>query len=311
MEPNMESVSLAGLSLEHPVMNAAGTCKRTEDVERLSRSAAAAIVIGSMTVLPREGNSGQVYQQASGGRFSLNSLGLPNGGKDYYMKALPETVKIAHDAGKPLLASAAGFSPSEYAELATLALDAGADLVELNLGCPNVWQGSDQKPIASFNPDLVGEILGEVQEAIGTEKPVSVKLSPYSDPELLTTIAGRIANSPLVKVVTTTNTFPNAFGFDQQGRPLIRVTGQADEALAGLGGPAMKAIGLGQVMQFRKLLPERIQIIGVGGISTGSDIQEYLQVGAIAVQVATAYLRDGQHDENVFSRLLMQWQGIE
>lgn len=286
--------SVAGIQLEHPLMNAAGTCKMIEDVERLSRSATAAIMVGSITMEPRTGNSGDVYW--AGPMFSLNSLGLPNRGAEYYSKAPPEMVRIAHDSGKPLLVSVAGFAPSEYAELASLAVWGGADLVELNLGCPNVWHDGAQKRIACFDAELVDQIQERVLERVGSDAKIAVKISPFSDPFALAEVARVIGESKMVKVVTTVNTFPNTFSFNGE-KPRITPGG----GLAGFAGPAMKPIGLGQVRQLRGLLPNSIEIIGAGGITQGGDIREYRQSGAVAVQVATAYL---ERHEQVFSTLL-------
>ncbi|MEX2029026.1 MAG: tRNA-dihydrouridine synthase [Candidatus Paceibacterota bacterium] len=285
---------VAGLRLEHPLMNAAGTCKMLEEVEKLSRSASAAIMVGSITVEARTGNSGDVYW--AGPMFSLNSLGLPNRGAPYYREMIPKMVAVAHGEGKPLFVSVAGFSPEEYANLAELSFDGGADLVELNLGCPNVWQDSTQKRIACFDPALVAEVLRLVEERVGADAKVSVKISPFSDPFALTEVAQIFDASKLAKVVTTVNTFPNAFSYNGT-KPRITPGG----GLAGFAGPAMKPIGLGQVRQLRSILPEHIQIIGVGGITHGEDIREYQESGAVATQVATAYL---ERHEQVFSSLL-------
>lgn len=285
---------IAGIQLEHPLMNAAGTCRLPEDVKKLSRSASAAIMVGSITVESRTGNAGDVYW--AGPMFSLNSLGLPNRGVSYYRDVIPEMVAVAHGVGKPLFVSVAGFSPEQYAHLAELAFDGGADLVELNLGCPNVWQGHTQKRIACFDPELVAEVLYCVERRVGTDAKVSVKISPFSDPFALAEVAQAIGASKMAKVVTAVNTFPNAFGLSG-AKPVITPGG----GLAGFAGPAMKPIGLGQVRQLRGLLPKRIQIIGVGGITHGQDILEYRASGAAATQVATAYL---ERREQVFSSLL-------
>ncbi|MDO8691281.1 MAG: dihydroorotate dehydrogenase, partial [Dehalococcoidia bacterium] len=147
------AVRLMGLALEHPLMNAAGTCKSLDEVKQLSRASTSAIMVGSITLQERAGNSGNVY--VAGPRFSLNSLGMPNPGASYYEKHLPTMAALAHDAGKPLLVSVAGFTPPEYGELAAVAFDGGADAVELNLGCPNVWQAEQLKPI-DFDPSTSG-----------------------------------------------------------------------------------------------------------------------------------------------------------
>jgi len=103
---------VAGIRLEHPLMNAAGTCKSLQDVKDLSRSASAAVMVGSITMEPRTGNTGDVYW--AGPMFSLNSLSLPNRGAPFYKEVIPEMVACAHDKGKPLFVSVAGFSPEEY-----------------------------------------------------------------------------------------------------------------------------------------------------------------------------------------------------
>ena len=41
--------------------------------------------------------------------------------------------------------------------------------------------------------------------------------------------------------------------------------------------PAIRAIGLGQVSQFRTVLPEHIKIIGAGGINSGRAMLDYLK----------------------------------
>lgn len=285
---------VAGIELEHPIMNAAGTCKSLEDVRELARSVTAAVMVGSITVEPRMGNTGDVYW--AGQMFSLNSLGLPNRGAPYYKEVLSEMATITHGEGKPLFVSVAGFSPEEYASLAELAFHDGADLVELNLSCPNVWAGNTQKRITGFDGELVFETLHYVRKEVGINVRVSAKISPFTDPYALAEIVRTIGQSDVVKVVTAVNTVPNAFSYN--GREARIAPGGG---LAGFAGPALKPIGLGHVRQLRGLLPENVQVIGVGGVTHGQDVWEYRDSGAVVTQVATAYL---ERHEQVFSSLL-------
>ena len=279
------SVSVAGIQLEHPVMNGAGSCKTLEDVRMLSRLPVSAIMVGSVTWEERVGNSGDVFWTSS--PYTLNSLGLPNLGYIHYTEVLPEMVKIAHDSGKPLFVSVAGFSESEYANLAGEMFASGADLVELNLGCPNaVTFDGKQHRIASFDPDQVNRILQEVHYYVGPEAKVTVKLSPYTDPTMIPVVAQTISSWQVVKAVTTMNTFPNATYLEEGRHVTSPVNG-----LAGLAGPAIRPIGLGQVQQFRELLSK--DIIGVGGVDSGQAVRDYQEVGATAVQVTSAYLSRG------------------
>ncbi|MBI4049906.1 MAG: tRNA-dihydrouridine synthase [Candidatus Doudnabacteria bacterium] len=293
----MFETTLMGLQFEHPVFNAPGEVKRLEHVKALCSSAAVAIMVGSITWEQRDGNAGNVYYP--GPEFSLNSLGLPNGGREYYRKHLPDMVRMAHDAGKPLFVSVAGFSPHEYLRLADLVAEAGADAVELNLGCPNVWDGGQQKGILSFEPDRIDETLGLLKFEL--DLPVSLKLSPYSDPGMIPRIAEVLKrHADMVKAISAVNCFPNALKFGDDGQPVIT----PGQGLAGLGGPAMRPIALGQVFQWFKVLPTRyIQIIRVGGASHGKDVFESESLGATATQVGTAFFNEGP---GIFSRILAE-----
>lgn len=282
-------------------MNGAGSCKSLEGpegVERLVHSATAAIMVGSFTWEKREGNTGNTYW--SDELLSLNSRGLPNPGSPYYRQNLPRMVAVAHASNKALFASVAGFTPLEYALLTELAFQGGADLTELNAGCPNIWKGKEQKRIACFDLQMLSEILQCVEERVGKEAKVAIKLSPFSDPFLLREVAEMIGQFKVIKAVTTSNTFPNALAYDERGKTLITPA----DGLAGLGGPALKPIALGQVKQLRDILPERIDVIGGGGITKGKDVRDFLRARADAVQVCTTVLTFGP---DVFTRLLMEF----
>ena len=151
--------------------------------------------------------------------------------------------------------------------------------LEFNFGCPNT-QG-DHPEIISFSPDVVDKILGLVVFNGWTGKPVWLKFSPYSNPSELKRMAGvvnKYARDVKLAVVTC-NTFPNAFSGAGQISP--------NDGMAGLSGPAMKPIALGQVKQFRQHLDDEIDVIGVGGIATGDDIVDFLEAGAKAVQITS------------------------
>lgn len=283
-------VQIAGIRLEHPVMNAAGTCKGMEGeegVKNLARSATLAIVVGSATAEQRSGNMGNVYFPHP--YFSLNSLGLPNPGIEQYRIQLPDMVACAHDADKPLFFSVAGFSAEEYAVMAEVGFACNVDLVELNLGCPNIWEGVSQKRIACFDLEMTKHILQTVSDRVGNEQRVSVKISPMSDPVLLEELAKLFLSFPLVKAIASCNTFPNALTLDESFIPLITPA----EGLAGFAGSALKPIALGQVRQLKKVVGDKIDIIGVGGINAGKDVREFLHVGACCTQVATAFMNRG------------------
>lgn len=277
-----KTVAIAGIKFKNVLMNGAYVkSKSTEDAKALVNSAAGAVVIGSISVKPRKMNPGQNYWLHKEQFFSLNSYGLPNGGIKYYKTALPEMVKIAHCHGKPLIANLVGFSNTEFVELISLAEKSGADIAELNLGCPNVWDGGYQKRIISYHASLVKETLDFIKQ----QKPkikISVKISPLP-PDILREVAKVIVDSDIVQIVTATNSYPNAAVTSGAKKDTL-----TQDALVGLAGRALKPISLGVVKQLRQLLPKQIDIIGCGGISSVNDVKDFLDAGAKAIQIATA-----------------------
>jgi dihydroorotate dehydrogenase (fumarate) len=309
------ATTLAGIELEHPLMNAGGTCKNMDGVERFARSTVAAVMVNIM-LDERPGNAGDVYW--SNGRYSLNSLGLPSLGVDYFKEKLSEMVNTVHGAGKKLIVNVSGFAPWEYAKLVGLADEAGVDGAELNFGCPNIWLGGSQKPILSFNPPAMLDVLWRILDD-NVEVPIGAKLSPFSDPGFIETVCGMFTEAhdrgaTRVHWLTLSNTFPNGYIIDPAtGKPII----SGATGLAGVGGGAMKPIALGQIKQFMIAqaigqLPEHIEFVGVGGISEGQDIKDYMSVSVegankvSAVQAATVYF-DHHEDPGVYGEIIAQY----
>lgn len=194
-------------------------------------------------------------------------------------------VSILHNVGKPMIVSVAGFSPQEYAELAVMALKRGADIVEVNVSCPNV-----RGRIVCYDTAYVLKILQAVRKTVGDLNQVSVKLSPIFDIVVLREIV-KIIQKMFIKIVVVSNTLPYTLAYDRKtGLPLITAF---PDGLAAMGGEALKPVALGQVRLFRGMLPDDVTIIGSGGVQTGEDVLDYLRTGASAVQVVTAFLKQG------------------
>lgn len=266
-----------------PISNAAGTVKYIEQAQKLARAPVSEIVIGSYTWEPRDGNPGNVYFSREG--VVLNALGMPNPGSLYlytYRKAF-----LALD--KPVVVSIAGFNALEYGALARAASWASA--VEVNLGCPNIWADGRQERIGSFNTEYMLDVLDSVADSLGESTDLRVKLSPYSDPALLSEVAEMIETHE-VDAIVTSNTFPNGW-----------VSGSLDTPYGGVSGSAMKAIVLGQVRQFKDACG--VPIIAAGGVRNGVDLVDCEAAGAIGAQVASRYL-DRSEDPDVFSDILLQ-----
>lgn len=281
-------VSIGNIDITVPVMNAAcSVAKSPDDIQALAATDIGVVTIGTITVEPRDGNPEPRWYAGDG--FALNSFGMPGGGMEYYREHLPELTALIHESGKRASLSIGGFSVDEYVQLAAMAEATDIDFLELNLSCPNVQIDGKQKPIASFDPEYMASVIAAV-EAVST-KPLLLKLSPYSNPADLARAAEVAARGQHVAAIVTSNTFANGF-FSEDGNPVVAVE------FAGVSGRSLLPIALGQVRQFRKLLPESIAVIGVGGIESASDAEQYFTAGATAVQAATLIVRDGHEAIN-------------
>jgi len=274
----MSQWSAGGVALpDGPFMIGAGVAKTPARAKEWLQIAP--VVAGSFTSHKREQNPGQVLWPeglveflATG--YGLNSYGMPNRGVADDTKELDR-----YKGTQPLIVSVAGFEPRHYfAGALAVHQCQGAAAVEFNLGCPNT-QG-EHSEITSFQSETIREILDGVVSH-GYRMPIWLKFSPYSNPselkrmaDLVNEFAGRLSLA-----VVTCNTFPNAYA----GGGKITPNG----GLAGLSGPAMKPIALGQVKQFREHLDERIDVIGVGGATVADDIVDFINAGASAVQVVS------------------------
>ncbi|MDO8567039.1 MAG: dihydroorotate dehydrogenase [bacterium] len=288
-----------------PVTNAAGHCKDEAEVRRLASSTIGGIVVGSVTVKQREGNPGQTFYQE--GPWTLNSIGLRNPGLGYYERVGPNMVRQSHKFGKPIIMSGAGSNPEEYVALANSAADIGFDGFEVNVGCSNVVDGGKRHRIVSFDPRMVKYILTDIFKLLNGDGPfVTVKVTPMTDPERIIELADELALYP-IRAVVTMNAVPNGLLFNDRNKPAIQTPDAT--GWAGFSGPAVKPFALGQVNQWRRALPQGIEVWGVGGVSVGKDVHDMLRAGASVVQVGTAYF---SHSDGAkfFGGLATQFLGL-
>lgn len=259
---------------ELPIMIGAGVCKDPALTREWLK--VAPVVSGSYTKEARCGNSGdrlfypdtlEAFLRLG---YGLNYFGVKNDG---VAAAVTELGNSQFD--RPLLISVAGFSVTDYVNCVELVSTCPAvSAIELNLSCPNMEHGT----ISSFDLTLLNELFTALSDC--DKKPLWVKLSPYSDPNQLAAVATIINHYPdTIRAVVTCNTFPSGYAGDRAV--------SLNQGLAGLSGPAIKPISLGQVRQFRQYLDSGIDVIGVGGITTGDDVLDFLDAGAAGVQLTS------------------------
>jgi dihydroorotate dehydrogenase (NAD+) catalytic subunit len=257
-----------GLVLPNAVGLASGTAgygfelAQLMDLDRLG-----ALYTKGTTATPREGNPPPRVAETGGGM--LNSIGLQNPGVDVVAH---EYAPRWHGWTIRVIVNVAGGSIDEYVHCSQV-LEEVAEIagLELNISCPNISGGLD----FGRDPGAAGKLVAAVRAV--SERCIIVKLSPN-----VTDIAAvaRAVESAGADAVSAVNTYI--------GRKIHRATGRSVLPLGtgGLSGPAIQPLALAAVAALCEAVD--IPVIGVGGIVDAASAQDFLTVGARAVQVGTA-----------------------
>ena len=168
----MLKTNFLDVELSNPLMNASGVhCMTTVELDELANSEAGAFVTKTATRDYREGNPEPRYYDTALG--SINSMGLPNNGLDYY---LDYVIERQRSGAKLQFLSVTGMSYEENIGLLKKIQESEYEgVTEFNLSCPNV----PGKPQIAYDFELTDKLLSEVFTFF--TKPIGVKLPPYFD----------------------------------------------------------------------------------------------------------------------------------
>ena len=163
------SVKIAGVTLKNPVTVASGTFGfGHEYAEFYDLSKLGAISVKGLTYTRREGNRPPRIAETPMGL--LNSIGLQNPG---YKAFISDELPFLRQYNTKIIANISGNTVSEYAEMTESLCDAGVDLIELNVSCPNVKEGGASFGISAKSIESVVIACRKV-----ATKPLIVKLTP-------------------------------------------------------------------------------------------------------------------------------------
>ena len=216
----------------------------------------------------------------------LNSIGLQNPGVEHLCQVDLPWIK---SQGVPSIVNVSGHSIEEYvAVLEYLEQDGQADAYEINISCPNVDAGG-----LTFGTHVpsVEKVVGACR-AVAT-KPMIVKLSPNVTDIVEIALAAEASGADAISLI---NTLLGMAVDAKTRRPVLaRVVG-------GLSGPAVKPVALRMVWQVHKAV--KVPILGMGGISTGTDAVEFMLAGATAVAVGTANFVNPHAENDVLDGII-------
>lgn len=284
---------IANFEFDNCIMNAAGVlCYDKDELTKILNSAAGTFVTKTATLEPREGNPEPRYHDTRLG--SINSMGLPNLGFDYYLDYLLE-LKKTHPK-RTFFFSLVGMSQNDTHTLLRKVQESNFDgITELNLSCPNV----PGKPQIAYDLETTEKLLTDIFSYF--KKPLGIKLPPYFDLVHFDQAAAVFNKFPL-SFVNCVNSIGNGIIIEDE-----KVVIKPKNGFGGIGGEYVKPTALANVHAFYQRLEPSIQIIGTGGILSGRDAFEHILCGASMVQIGTTLHKEGV---SAFSRITSELKEI-
>jgi len=269
------SVTVTGIRLKNPVLAASGTVGYgVEFAELVDLNQLGGVVVKGLSAQPLAGLPAPRLCETPAGM--LNAVGLQNIG---VRRFIAEKLPALRQYDTAIIANVFGGTTEEYVEVIEELNGAeGVAAYELNVSSPNARRGGMH---FGADPELLREVVSAAKQAClgrqAARRPLWVKLTPnVGDIRQFARIAEQ-AGADALSLINTLKAM--AVDLATRRSKLGHLTG-------GLSGPAIKPVALRMVWEAAQAVS--IPVVGVGGITRGTDALEFLVVGAQAVQVGTA-----------------------
>lgn len=268
------AIRVGSVELRNPILTASGTAGHGAELnDYMPLAELGGVVVKSLAAFEWHGNPApRLFPTALG---MLNSVGLQGLGVNAWIKHdLPALI----DCGATVIASIWGRNVDDYARAADQLACVAKHLcaVEVNLSCPNLGVDSHKSHAMFAHDENLTDLV--MRATVGCGVPRWAKLSPNTD--RLVAIAG-VAHDAGAEAVTLVNTVFGLVLNTDTGLPVLGSGG------GGLSGRAIHPIAVRAVYDVAAQYPQ-LPIIGVGGVTCGTDAAELMCAGACAVQVGTA-----------------------
>ena len=283
---------VCGLVFQNPIVLAAGTAGYGEELSGVMRlERLGGFVTKAVSLEPRSGAPAPRVAEFTGGM--INAVGLANPGLEavrrdhvpWMATHLPATRKLVN---------VVGFTTDEYpsviAGLEAALHDGQAPAIdgyELNVSCPNSRAGGME---FGADPASLRTVVEKARRE--TTRPIFVKLSPTLEK---IGDAARIAADGGADGISVVNTLPGLVIDVERRRPAVGF------GTGGVSGAAILPVGVLATWRVRQAV--HLPILGLGGVSSGTDALQYIIAGAALVGVGTAAMRDPRAPERIVAEL--------
>lgn len=278
------ATTVGGLSLAGPVGLAAGFDKNAQVPDAMLRAGFGFVECGTVTPKPQGGNPKPRLFRLTQDAAVINRMGFNNAGLEIYAKRLEAR---AHRAG--IVGANIGANKDSTDRIADYTyglrrLWGTPDYITVNISSPNTpglrkLQGAD----------AMDELLGRLAEAradLTRERghtPVFLKVAPDLESQQIERITEQALSFNMDALIVSNTTI---------ARPDSLKSRYASQA-GGLSGAPLFEASTQVLSEFSTASAGRIDLIGVGGISSGAQAYAKIRAGAKAVQLYSALVYKG------------------
>ncbi|KPJ53366.1 hypothetical protein AMJ39_05020 [candidate division TA06 bacterium DG_24] len=282
------SIDLCGIKLPNPTILASGVLGVSRcSLARVASCGAGAVTTKSISLEPRSGHDNPCVVTYEAGM--LNAMGYPNPGAE----AAREEFAAVDQLPVPVIASAVGTEPEEFAAVAEILTALPFAATEIPVSCPHTPGFGLMGGHAST--DAIRRITSLVRDK--TKLPLFVKL-PAGGPEVVD--LAKAARDGGADGITAVNTIgPGMVINIEAARPVLGFK------KGGVSGPALRPVAVRCVYDIYEAVD--LPIIGVGGITTGRDAIEMMMAGARAVGIGSAVYYRGMDVFSEVCREIRTW----
>ncbi|HEX7876381.1 MAG TPA: quinone-dependent dihydroorotate dehydrogenase [Sphingobium sp.] len=283
-DPMLEQ-TVAGIRFPNPVGLAAGYDKEGLVAHKMHGLGFGFAELGTLTPLPQPGNPQPRLFRLVEDRAVINRMGFNNGGQ----AAAAERVAKRRRPGGPVIginigankeATSAGRATADYVT-GVACMAPLADYLTVNISSPNTPGLRALQDRAALD-----ELLGAVVAARGANRtPIFLKVAPDLEPADVEDIAAACLDHGIDALIVSNTTVSRPASLRS------RVAGEA----GGLSGAPLTDLSLQRLRDFRRLLGQRLPLIGVGGIANAEQAYARLRAGASLVQLYSALVYEGPY----------------
>lgn len=286
-KPQHDARKVMGIEFPNPVGLAAGLDKNGDCINGLAALGFGFIEIGTITPRPQPGNPRPRLFRLPEAQAIINRMGFNNHGVDALAANVERAnfkgvlgINIGKNADTPIEKAA-----DDYL-ICLRKVYAHASYVTVNISSPNTknlrqLQGSDE-----LNA-LLTQLKNEQQKLAQQHSkyvPLALKIAPDLDAEQIKQIAALLIKHGIDGVIATNTTL---------SREGVEGLVHGNET-GGLSGAPMKEKSTTMIRALSTELGGALPIIGVGGITCGTDALEKMLAGASLVQIYSGLIYRGQ-----------------